>query len=76
MDQLCKKFEETVNKKNKGGIKVKAHQIKPEGSAFCDFLKNAFRILAEHIETKISLESLGTNKATFEFSIFLKDIIL
>ena len=28
MDQLCKKFEETVNKKNKGGIKVKAHQIK------------------------------------------------
>ena len=28
MDQLCKKFEDTVNKKNKGGMKVKAHQIK------------------------------------------------
>jgi DNA topoisomerase-2 len=28
MDQICKKLEDKVNKKNKGGLKVKAHQIK------------------------------------------------
>ena len=28
MEQISKKLEESVNKKNKGGMKVKAHQIK------------------------------------------------
>ena len=28
MDQICKKLEDKVNRKNKGGLKVKAHQIK------------------------------------------------
>ena len=27
-DQIVKRLEEVVNKKNKGGLKVKAHQIK------------------------------------------------
>ena len=30
MDQLCKKFEETVNKKNKGGIDIFFQFVKLE----------------------------------------------